>query len=215
MRALAREGGGRIRLSSIEPQEIPLELFREPEARRTLCPHLHLPLQSGSGRVLRAMRRPYTPEAFARTAEGLAAMLPGACLGTDVLVGFPGEGPAEHRETVELLSRLPLAYLHVFPFSPRPGTPAAAMGGGVPAGAVRERAAELRALSDRRWAAYLAGQVGRTLEVVVERVGEAESSGTSGEFVPVRWPRAGERRGDLVRVQVAGSDAGGCTGGIA
>jgi threonylcarbamoyladenosine tRNA methylthiotransferase MtaB len=144
--------------------------------------------------------------------ESAAALLPGACLGADVLVGFPGESEADHRETVDLVSSLPLAVLHVFPFSPRPGTPAAAMAGAVPAGTIRERAAELRALSDRRWATFLAAQAGRTLEVVVERVGEAESSGTSGEFVPVRWKRGAERRGDLVRVAVTGSDAAGCHG---
>ncbi len=210
--ALAPEEGGRIRLSSIEPQELPLALLREPEARARLCRHLHLPLQSGSRRVLEAMRRPYAPGDFARVVESAAALLPGACLGADVLAGFPGETEAEHRETVALVSSLPLAYLHVFPFSPRPGTAAATMPGRVPAGAVRERAAGLRALSDSRWAAFLAGQVGRTLEVVVERVGESESRGTSGEFVPVRWAGGGEPRGALVRVRVTGSDGSACSG---
>jgi hypothetical protein len=77
---------------------------------------------------------------------------------------------------------------------------------------VRERTAELRALSGGRWAAFLAAQAGRTLEVVVERVGEESCSGTSAEFVPVRWPRGGEARGDLVRVAVAGSDGSACSG---
>lgn len=212
VRCLVREEGGRVRLSSIEPQELPLALLREPEARRALCRHLHLPLQSGSRRVLEAMRRPYAPGDFARVVESAAALLPGACLGADVLAGFPGETEAEHRETVELVSSLPLSYLHVFPYSPRPGTPAATMPGQVPAGALRERAAELRALSNRHWASFLAGQVGRTLEVVVERVGEAESRGTSGEFVAVRWTRGGERRGELARVKVTGSDGSTCFG---
>jgi threonylcarbamoyladenosine tRNA methylthiotransferase MtaB len=210
--ALAREEGGRIRLSSIEPQELPLEELRRPEVRRALCTHLHLPLQSGSGRVLRAMRRPYAPAEFAQVVESAAALLPGACLGTDVLAGFPGETQADHRETVELLSSLPLAYLHVFPFSPRPGTPAATLSGAVPAGAVRERTTELRALSDRCWAAFLRAQAGRTLEVVVERVDADGCSGTSGEFVPVRWARGAEARGDLVRVVVAGTDGTACSG---
>jgi threonylcarbamoyladenosine tRNA methylthiotransferase MtaB len=212
LHSLGRQEGGRVRLSSVEPQEVPLELLRDPAARRTLCRHLHLPLQSGSGRVLAAMRRPYAPADFARVVESAAAALPGACLGTDVLAGFPGETEAEHRETVDLVASLPLAYLHVFPFSPRPGTPAAAMEGALPAGAVRERAAELRSVSDRRWAGFLAGQVGRTLEVVVERVTGAESSGTSDEFVPVRWPRGREDRGDLVRVRVEGTDGVTCAG---
>lgn len=215
MQALVRERGGRIRLSSIEPQEAPLALLRDRAVRGSLCPHLHLPLQSGSRRVLEAMRRPYTPGAFARWVEEAAALLPGACLGTDVLVGFPGETEAEHQETVALLSALPFAYLHVFPFSPRPGTAAAAMGPAVPSGVRRERAAELRALSERRWASFLGAQVGRTLEVVVEQVGGGESRGTSREFAPVRWAGTGERRGGLVRVRVTGSDGVGCSGAIA
>jgi len=215
LRALVREEGGRIRLSSIEPPELPLGLLREPEAREALCRHLHLPLQSGSSRVLRAMGRPYAPADFARVVEAAAGALPGACLGTDVMAGFPGESEADHRQTVDLVSSLPLAYLHVFPFSPRPGTPAASLPGAVPAGCARERTAELRAISDRRWGAFLAGQAGRTLEVVVERVGEAVCGGTSGEFVPVRWPRGPESRGDLVRVAVAGSDGSACDGILA
>ncbi|HET6437222.1 MAG TPA: MiaB/RimO family radical SAM methylthiotransferase [Anaeromyxobacter sp.] len=210
--ALSRSAGGRLRLSSIEPQEVPLQLWRDDEARAALCPHLHLPLQSGSSRVLEAMRRPYRPGEFARTVEAAAALLPGACLGADVLAGFPGESEADHRATVALVSSLPLAYLHVFPFSPRPGTRAARAAGAVPPAVRRERAAELRSVSDGLRAAFLGGLVGRTLEVVVERAEGDECRGTSREFASVRWPRGDERRGELTHVRVRGRDRVGCWG---
>jgi threonylcarbamoyladenosine tRNA methylthiotransferase MtaB len=177
-----------------------------------LCPHLHLPLQSGAARVLEAMGRPYRPEAFAAVVREAAAAAPGACLGADVLVGFPGETEAEHRETVALVEGLPLAYLHVFPYSPRPGTPAAALPGAVPPAVARRRAAELRARSARRWAAFLAAQVGRVLEVVAERVGPEGAAGTSREFVPVRWAAGALRRGERAAVRITHSDGSSCRG---
>jgi threonylcarbamoyladenosine tRNA methylthiotransferase MtaB len=215
LRAIAAGPGGRVRLSSIEPLEVPRALLRDPDARALLCLHLHLPLQSGARRVLRAMGRPHAPEELAAAVEALAALAPGVCLGADVIAGFPGETDGDHQETLALLSALPLSYLHVFPFSSRPGTPAAALPGAVPAEVRRARAAELRALSARRWSAFLGAQVGRTLEVVVERVQDGEARGTSSEFAPVRWPVGGARRGELRQVRITGSDEDGCLGAIA
>jgi threonylcarbamoyladenosine tRNA methylthiotransferase MtaB len=209
----ARRGAvRRLRLSSVEPNELPVELLRDPAVAGALCPHLHLPLQSGAAGVLAAMGRPYRPEQFGVAVEAAAAALPGACLGTDVLVGFPGERDADHRATVALVEALPLSYLHVFPFSPRPGTRAATLPDRVPAALVRERTAELLALSDRRWRAYLAAQVGRELEVVVERVSGGFAAGTAREWVTVRWSHAGEARGETVRVRVDASDGARCLG---
>ena len=110
------------------------------------------------------------------------------------------------------MEALPLAYLHVFPYSPRPGTRAAALPGRVPAGVVRERVRELLALSDRKWRGYLAAQVGRELEVVVERVEGGRSRGTAREWVTVTWPTAGDARGAVARVRVEASDASECSG---
>jgi threonylcarbamoyladenosine tRNA methylthiotransferase MtaB len=204
--AAARSGAlGRLRLSSVDPDEFPLDLLDRSEARALLCEHFHLPLQSGSPRVLAAMRRPSRPSRFRDAVLGIAARVPGACLGTDVLVGFPGETAADHRETVALLESLPLAYLHVFPFSPRPGTAAAALPGRLPPGEVRARAEELRALSDERWRGFVEAQRGRELEVVVERVEGGEARGTAREWVTVRWPAEGEPRGAAARVRVTSS----------
>jgi threonylcarbamoyladenosine tRNA methylthiotransferase MtaB len=207
-----RGGARRLRLSSVEPEELPRELLASREVLAALCPHLHLPLQSGSARLLAAMRRPYGPARFREVVEDVAAGVPGACLGTDVLVGFPGEAEADHRETVALLESLPFAYLHVFPFSPRPGTPAAALRGRVPPTAVEERTRELRALSERRWSSFLAAQVGRELEVVVERVGGGVARGTAREWLTVRWQEPRASRGSIARVRVTSSDGEECEG---
>jgi threonylcarbamoyladenosine tRNA methylthiotransferase MtaB len=207
-RGLAR----RVRLSSIEPHELPVELFRGP-ARAMLCEHVHLPLQSGSARVLAAMRRPCSPSEIQRGVEALASAVPGVCLGADIMTGFPGETELDHRATVEVVRSLPLAYLHVFPFSPRRGTAASAMPGQVPTALARERARELRAMSERRWSAYAASLEGREVEVVVERVEGGLARGTARRYVTVRWPWSGEeRRGDLARVRIQAVEGEACVG---
>jgi threonylcarbamoyladenosine tRNA methylthiotransferase MtaB len=203
----------RLRLSSIEPNELPRELLDDPDVVSVLCPHFHLPLQSGADRVLSAMGRPYGADRFRAAVEELAARVPGACIGTDVLVGFPGETDEDHRDTLALVQALPLAYLHVFPYSPRPGTRAAELPGRVGAEVVRARARELLAVSERRWRAFLTAQARRTLEVVVERIDGGLVRGTAREWVPVRWPAAsGDARGALVRVRVQSSDGNECFG---
>ena len=219
LRALIEEAAGRrlvrrIRLSSIDPGDLPVDLLRDGPARGFLCEHFHLPLQSGSERVLRAMRRPRAARDFRRAVEALATLAPGACFGTDVLAGFPGETEADHRETVALVASLPVAYLHVFPFSARPGTPAAYMTGAVPARVVKERVNELRALSARRWRAHLAAQVGRDVEVVAERTAGGFARGTADRYVTVRWPSstAAAPRGATVRVRIVAVDGEECLG---
>jgi threonylcarbamoyladenosine tRNA methylthiotransferase MtaB len=210
--AVSSRGVHRLRLSSVEPDELPRELLASCEIASAICDHFHLPLQSGSARVLAAMGRPYAPATFREVVEDVAARVPGACLGTDVLAGFPGETEEDHRATVALVTSLPLAYLHVFPFSPRPGTAAAQLPGRVPGAVARARVAELLALSERKWRGFLAAQVGRELEVVVERISGGLARGTARAWVPVRWPAAAERRGHLARVRVEASDGAACLG---
>jgi threonylcarbamoyladenosine tRNA methylthiotransferase MtaB len=201
----------RLRLSSLEPLDVPLDLFAGP-ARAALCDHVHLPVQSGSDAVLAAMRRPYRARDVAAVVERLAAAAPGICLGADVITGFPGETEPDHRATVALVDALPFAYLHVFPFSPRPGTAAASMRPRVPERIARERAAELRELSRRRWAAFVDAQRGRVLEVAVERVAGGHARGTARNYASVRWPAGEDRRGELARVLVEASDGETCSG---
>lgn len=210
--AVARGFPGRLRLSSIEPLEAPVELFRDPATAAALCEHVHLPLQTASETLLARMRRPYRAAAYGRVVEALAALSPGICIGADVMCGFPGETAEDHAATVAFVDALPLAYLHVFPFSPRPGTPAAWYSPAVPVGAVRERVRELLALSERKWRSFLHGLTGREVDVVVERIEGGVARGTARQWATVRWPATSERRGDLVRVRVDASDAAGCWG---
>jgi threonylcarbamoyladenosine tRNA methylthiotransferase MtaB len=198
--AAASRAVHRIRLSSVEPLDLPVELLGE-EAGAALCEHFHLPLQSGSDRILAAMGRPYRAAGYARVVEAVLRARPGAAIGADVMTGFPGETEADHRATLALLAGLPVASLHVFPFSPRPGTAAAAMPGRPPHAEVERRAAELRAWAARSRAAFLDGLRGRELEVVVERVRGSIAHGTSREYAPVRFPAGGRSRGDLARVR--------------
>jgi threonylcarbamoyladenosine tRNA methylthiotransferase MtaB len=157
----------RLRLSSLEPQEA-LPLLPAFERMPFLAPHLHLPLQAGSDRILRAMGRRYAAAGFREAAEAFAARIPGVSLGADVVAGFPGETSEDFEEGLGLLRSLPLSYLHVFPFSVRPGTRAAAMGGRVPPGALKERVAELKRLDGAMRARFLEASLGREHLAVAE-----------------------------------------------
>ncbi|MDR2934454.1 MAG: tRNA (N(6)-L-threonylcarbamoyladenosine(37)-C(2))-methylthiotransferase MtaB [Candidatus Adiutrix sp.] len=134
----------RLRLSSLEPLEVDDELLAAFEMYDWLAPHFHLPLQSGSDRVLELMGRPYRRADFRRLAENINRVWPLAALGTDVMAGFPGETEADFQATLELLADLPFSYYHIFPYSPRPGTPAAARPGQVPEHLKRRRAEALK-----------------------------------------------------------------------
>jgi len=165
---VAIPGLERLRLSSIEPTEFSPELLDLLAAAPAICPHLHIPLQSGSAAVLHAMRRPYGPEVFARVVERLALTLPDPGLGADVIAGFPGEREEDFEESVSLIRSLPLTYLHVFPFSPRPGTPAAAMDDQVPAAECNRRAVVLRELGREKARAFQERHVGRTVRALIQ-----------------------------------------------
>ncbi|MDR3154260.1 MAG: MiaB/RimO family radical SAM methylthiotransferase [Deltaproteobacteria bacterium] len=147
-------GRFRLRLSSLEPGEAMalLPAFRK---HAFLAPHLHLPLQAGSDRVLRAMCRPYTAAEYRAAAEAFAGELPGVSIGSDLIAGFPGETEEDFEEGMGAVRSLPLSYLHVFPFSERPGTPAAGLPGQVPPRERRRRAALLKGLDREIRARFL------------------------------------------------------------
>ncbi|GAB4282415.1 MAG: tRNA (N(6)-L-threonylcarbamoyladenosine(37)-C(2))-methylthiotransferase MtaB [Deferrisomatales bacterium] len=191
LEAAERSGLPRVRLSSLEPGEVTPEVIRALAGSAVLCPHLHVPLQSGSDRILRAMGRPYTVGEFRARMEAALAGLPGLCLGLDVIVGFPGEDDAAFAETRALLEALPLAYLHVFPFSPRKGTRAAAMDGKVPEPVLKERARRLRELSGGKRRAFHRAHLGRCLPALPERrSGDGALVLRTRNYIPVRIPWA-------------------------
>ncbi|MCA1989661.1 MAG: radical SAM protein, partial [Desulfarculus sp.] len=197
---LAAHPGPRLRLSSLEGNEATPELMALMAGEPRLCPHLHLPLQTGSDALLAAMGRPYTAPDYAATVRAAAAALPDGCLGADVMVGLPGETEADFAATEALIAELPLSYLHVFPYSPRPGTPAASFPNRVPGPVAKARAARLRRLGEEKRRAWLTGLVGRTLEVIVE----ADGLGRAANYAPLTVPQAGITPGTMLLVQATG-----------
>lgn len=199
---LAQTALPRIRLSSVEPMNWTAELIGLLAAEPRLAPHAHIPLQSGSGAVLRRMRRRYRPEDYAARVHAIRRLLPDAAIGADVMAGFPGETEAEFAATEGFIAALPLTYLHVFTYSPRPGTEAARRIGApgweaVDGATAAARAARLRALSASRNQAFARRFVGRHLDLVTlaETRGErtlALSGNYLGVWLEGRWP-AGRR----------------------
>lgn len=164
----------RLRISSIEPWDIPPGFFYLWQDRR-LCRHLHLPLQSGCDETLRRMGRRYTTAQYARLVEEARSLIPGLAVTTDVMVGFPGETWSEFRQSMEFIKKMEFARIHVFPYSPRPGTPAAAMKGQVPERVKREReklVAEVGRESEQAFQSRFLGCVMEVLWETPERRGE-------------------------------------------
>lgn len=200
-----------VRLSSVLPAYFTPALVEAVTRSALVASHLHVPLQSGSDRVLRRMRRPYTIARYRDLVERLAAGIPALGLGTDVIVGFPGETAADFDATVALVEALPFSYLHVFPYSPRRGTEAAGHEGRVDDRVVARRSRVLRELGRAKNLAFRRALVGRTLEVLVlERRDPATGGliGLTGNYVEVVFggPDALMRR--LAHVRVTAADAG-------
>ncbi len=169
----------RLRISSIEPLDVTRDLIALFASTDRIAQHFHLPLQSGSDRILAAMHRWYRAEHYARRVELIREHLPNAAIGADVIAGFPGETDADHSSTVAFIERLPFTYLHAFSFSKRPGTRAAALQHEVPAAVIKQRAHELRALGEAKSAVFRRSQIGRTLRVLTLHPVEAPASQAS------------------------------------
>jgi len=163
---IASRGRTRIRLSSIEPKEVTGEMISF--LGQGLCRHLHVPLQSGDDTILASMKRNYTSHFYRELLEHIAKQVPGMALGADVMVGFPGEGDKEFLNTMQLIENSPLSHLHVFSYSPRPGTPAAEMRNQVPERIKKERSETLRTLGWEKNLAFRKMHLGATLSVIVE-----------------------------------------------
>jgi threonylcarbamoyladenosine tRNA methylthiotransferase MtaB len=164
----AVEWNGRIRLSSIEPELLNDEIIRFVASSQHLMPHFHIPLQSASDKILRLMRRRYSRNLFAQRIETIRKFLPFACIAVDVIVGFPEETEADFLDTFHFLNDLEISVLHVFPYSARPGTPAAEMDRQVPPAQRKERSRILHRLSDEKKLQFIHNNVGRTEKVLFE-----------------------------------------------
>jgi len=188
--SLLLEGCGmnRLRLSSIEPNEFTPDLLRLIGPSSRVCPHFHIPMQSGSAGVLQRMGRGYSPGEYGEIVREILRRCPDAGIGADVMVGFPGETGEDFNQTCLLVESLPLAYLHVFSFSPRPGTPAATMPCQVDGVAKRERGRHLRRIGQEKRAAFRSRFLGREIEALV--LGQAGPrlgyrTALTGNYIPV------------------------------
>ncbi len=210
VRRLARlPGSFRLRLSSIEATEVTHELLDAMvEHAERVCPHLHVCLQSGSDAVLRRMRRRWSVRMFMDRCELIRRRLPEVALTTDLMVGFPGETEADFEATCRVARAVGFSKIHVFPFSRRRGTPAAEMPDQVPPQVRADRAARLGRIERALRHAYWQSQVGRSVEVLVERQWESSDwGGTSRQYVPVRFRgRELVEPGELARLRVTGCD---------
>ncbi|HEY0874679.1 MAG TPA: tRNA (N(6)-L-threonylcarbamoyladenosine(37)-C(2))-methylthiotransferase MtaB [Vicinamibacterales bacterium] len=194
-----------FRISSLEPMDCTPDIVAlVAESGGRFAPHFHLPLQHASDRMLVAMRRPYTLAYYRDLVDRIIDRLPHASIGTDMIVGFPGETDADFAANLEYLPRSPLTHLHVFPYSDRPGTDASAMRGKVEGAVIRERGAALRAIGSDLSARFRERQIGTT------RPGLTLEDGTlvvTDNYLKVRVP-AGHARNQRVQVRLTGAAAG-------
>ena len=197
-------GHSRIRLSSIEPREITDGIIRL--IGQGLCRHLHIPLQSGDDGILQSMKRNYTASFYRTLVEQIASAVPRVALGADVMVGYPGEGEKEFYNTLRLIENVPLTHLHVFSYSPRPGTAASEMTGHLPDAVKKERSEVLRRIGQEKNLVFRQKQRGTELTVVVEDKVDAETgllSGLSDNYIRVRIIGAQKKHiGEKINVRV-------------
>ena len=204
----------RLRIGSVEPNEVTDELLELMAASKIICPHLHLPLQSGCDSVLDRMGRHYSSGFFRTLIAKVTTALPDAFIGADVIAGFPGESEAEFNDTLQLLEELPFSDLHVFPYSSRPGTRAAGMPGQLPAGIIKERAAILRDVAERKKAAFLERFVGRELRVLAQGYNPKtmRCKGLSRNYIEVHFPGSADMINQEQTVRILDFGEKNCSG---
>ncbi len=201
------EGIERYRISSIEPNLLTDEIIEFCAASPKFQHHFHIPLQSGSNKILGAMRRRYTSARFADRIEAVRRAMPDAFIGIDVIVGFPGETEREFCETYDLLERLAPSFLHIFPFSERPGTPAVTMPGKVQASVATERVERLEALCRRLHGEFCARACGTEDEVLFESTMRGGMMfGYTGNYRRVKAPYDRNRINTICRVRLGEMD---------
>lgn len=183
------EGIERLRISSIEPNLLKDETIDFVSKSNTFVPHFHIPLQSGSNHLLKLMRRRYMRELYQERVKKIKQTMPNACIGVDVIVGFPGETDERFLETYNFLADLDISYLHVFTYSERANTPADKMDGVVPQNVRKKRSKMLRGLSVKKRRAFYERQLGNTLEVLFEGENkEGYIHGFTENYVKVKMP---------------------------
>ena len=211
LRALVEIDGLRwLRLSSMLPAYFSDDVLEVVTGSAVIAPHFHVPLQSGSDRVLRLMRRPYTAAMYRRLVERLAAAIPGVGLGADVIAGFPGESDADFAATLALVRDLPLSYLHVFPYSERRGTEAVRLGGRVDHREAGRRSRALRDAGAAKSLAFRRAMVGRRETVLVLETRDRAGGGLiglTGNYVEIVFDGDDRLMRTMTQVRVTGAEA--------
>jgi threonylcarbamoyladenosine tRNA methylthiotransferase MtaB len=195
----------RLRLSSIEPNEVTKTVVSLIREDFRFCPHLHLPLQSGSDSILNAMKRPYGSALFRELVETVVSGRDDICLGVDVLVGFPGEDESAFEATRNLIASLPISYVHVFPFSPRPGTPAAFFSDRPDSRVIKQRVNVLRSLGQIKRLDFYRRSIGRIRPTLVENEKDRQTGwyrGLTDNYIPVLLPESGLPSGEIEPVKI-------------
>jgi len=204
------EGIDRFRISSIEPNLLTDEIIAFVAGSKRFAPHFHVPLQSGSNKILKLMRRRYLRELYAQRVEKIKLLMPHACIGADVIVGFPGETPQDFLETYRFINELPVSYLHVFTYSERENTPAATMPGQVPLPVRAERSKMLHILSDKKRRAFYEQHIGKTATVLFENdIENGRMHGFTENYIRVSAPFDPLLINEMVPVKLTGINAAG------
>ncbi len=200
------EGLDRIRISSIEPTTITDTLIDRMASSSKLCPYLHIPLQSGDNRILSSMNRPYNATEFTQLIRRAVLAVPHLGLGTDIMVGFPGETETAFEHTLDILQALPFSYFHVFTYSQRPGTAATKLPDQVPIVVARDRAKRLAELSRLKRLAFAERYIGSTVSVLFES-GDMDGlrSGVTANFMRVSVPSNIDLTNHLKEVRIIGT----------
>ena len=182
----AIEGLERIRLGSLEPQSITEKFIQKAVSIKPLCPHFHISLQSGSDTVLKRMNRKYDTSQYEKNVQELRSRIPSATFTTDVITGFPGETPEEHRQTLAFCEKIDFLDMHVFKFSERSGTKAVAMSPKVDHKTASVRSSEILILAQKMKEAHFARSIGSESRVLIEKVEEGTAYGYTENYMPVR-----------------------------
>jgi threonylcarbamoyladenosine tRNA methylthiotransferase MtaB len=198
-----------FRISSLEPMDCSRGIVNLVSTSERFAPHFHLPLQHASNRLLAAMRRPYTIEYYASLVDDIRAKLPHASIGSDIIVGFPGERDEDFAQLADYLERSPLTHVHVFPYSDRPGTSASTMAGKVPGAVVRERGRRVREIGQRLTTRFRESQIGTTHRALTLEDGTLV---VTGNYLKVRIA-PGRARNEWVSVRIASHHDGELLGG--
>jgi threonylcarbamoyladenosine tRNA methylthiotransferase MtaB len=201
----------RVRLSSLDPREVPDRLLKLMAQSDVLCPHLHVCAQAGEDRILKQMRRNYDTAYYRDLMAKARERLPDAALGSDIIVGFPGESEDDFYRSMEFLDSLPLTYFHVFPYSVRTGTVAAGLPGQVPSAMRKERAQKMRELGAKKKREFYSRFIGQRARVLLEQTVDRATGaykGYSRNYLPVRVHAQENQVNHEVEVTIEGLEGG-------